>query len=45
MVKRCAWGTCNNDSRYGERFRTENGDTVKFLWLPALQKDKERKDA
>ncbi|KAF1392510.1 hypothetical protein PFLUV_G00028760 [Perca fluviatilis] len=30
MVKRCAWGTCNSDTRYPERL----GDGVYFLPVP-----------
>ena len=46
MVKRCAWGTCNSDSRYPERlFRKTKGITVKFHCFPSEKKHKERRQA
>ena len=45
MVKRCAWGTCNSDSRYPERLKLENDRTVKFHSFPAVKKYRERREA
>ena len=34
-TKRCAYGTCKNDSRYPESWkRNPNGDPVKFFHFP-----------
>ena len=44
MVKRCAWGTCNSDSRYPERLINEVvGTTVTFHHFPTEIRDKERR--
>jgi hypothetical protein len=44
MVKRCAWGTCNTDSRYPERLVNEvEGTTVTFHHFPTEIRDKERR--
>ena len=44
MVKRCAWGTCNSDSRYPERLVNEvEGTTVTFHPFPTEIRDKERR--
>jgi hypothetical protein len=42
MVKRCALGTCRNDSRF-QHLQTKNktGDTVTFYRFPAPQRWKE----
>ena len=45
MVKRCAWGTCNSDSRYLERLKRENGGTVNFISFANAKKHKERREA
>ena len=37
MVKRCAWETCNTDSRYPKRLVN-----VKFHRFPSVAKEKER---
>ena len=35
MTKRCAFGTCKNDSRYPESWkRNPNGNPVKFFHFP-----------
>ena len=43
MVKRCAWGTCNSDSRYPERLLTEEGLAVRFHSFPPQKKQNERR--
>ena len=36
MVKRCAWGTCRNDSRFPHlQNKNKNGDPLKFFRFPA----------
>ncbi len=44
MVKRCAWGTCNTDSRYPERL-IKDGVPVTFHHFPSVTKFKERREA
>lgn len=44
MVKRCAWGKCNTDSRYPERL-TKDGLPVTFHHFPSITKFKERREA
>ena len=41
MVKRCAWGTCNSDSRYPERLFNKEGQGVKSYSFPSLKKNEE----
>jgi hypothetical protein len=36
-TKRCAWGTCNSDSRYPERLKREGKDDVFFLRFPGAK--------
>lgn len=43
MVKRCAWGTCNTDSRYPERL-IRDGIPVTFHHFPSEKEFKERRD-
>ena len=44
MVKRCAWGTCNTDSRYPERL-IKDGVPVTFHRFPSVTKFKEQRKA
>ena len=43
-TKRCAYGTCKNDSRYPEKWkRNPNGDPVEFFLFPgAVRQNEER---
>ena len=42
MVKRCAWGTCRNDSRFQHlQVRNINGDPIKFFRFPPPKRWKE----
>ena len=42
MVKRCAWGTCRNDSRFPHlQNKNKNGDPLKFFRFPAPKRWKE----
>ena len=43
MPKRCAWGTCNSDSRYPERL-INNGISVLFHAFPNEKKFKDRRE-
>ena len=45
MVKHCAWGTCNSDSRYPERLINSNGISVKFYHFPSFKHEKTRREA
>lgn len=37
-TKRCAWGTCRNDTRYPQRIkRNSKGDEVSFLHFPGAK--------
>ena len=45
MVKRCAWGTCNSDTRYPERLVNKEGKSVRFYSFPPLKKQGERRKA
>ena len=45
MVKRCAWGSYNSDSRYLERLKRENGGTVNFISFANAKMHKERRKA
>lgn len=43
-TKRCAFGTCKNDSRYPESWkRNANGDPVKFFHFPGAVRQNERR--
>ena len=43
-TKRCAYGTCKNDSRYPNSWlRNANGDPVKFFHFPGAVRQKERR--
>ena len=43
-TKRCAYGTCKNDSRYPESWkRNPNGDPVKFFHFPGAVRQNERR--
>ncbi|CAB4043638.1 hypothetical protein AC249_AIPGENE23928, partial [Paramuricea clavata] len=44
MVKRCAWGTCNTDSRYPERL-IKDGIPVTFHPFPSERKFKKRRES
>jgi hypothetical protein len=45
MVKRCAWGTCNSDTRYPERLSNKEGKSIRFYSFPSLKKQEERRKA
>jgi len=43
-TKRCAYGTCKNDSRYPESWvRNQNGDPVEFFHFPGPVRQHERR--
>ena len=43
-TKRCAYGTCKNDSRYPESWvRNSDGDPVKFFHFPGAVRQNERR--
>ena len=43
-TKRCAYGTCKNDSRYPKSWvKNSNGDPVKFFHFPGAVREKERR--
>ena len=43
-TKRCAWGTCKNDSRYPHLMvKNKNGDPVRFYRFPALKRSPARR--
>ncbi|CAB4037576.1 zinc finger 554-like isoform X1 [Paramuricea clavata] len=44
MVKRCAWGTCNTDSRYPKRL-IKDGIPVTFHPFPSERKFKKRRES
>ena len=45
MVKRCAWGTCRNDSRFQHlQTKNKNGDPVTFYRFPGQKRWKERRE-
>ncbi len=39
IIKRCAWGTCNTDSRYPERM----GNIIYFITFPESKQNKNTK--
>ena len=42
MVKRCAWGTCRNDSRFPHlQTKNQKGDPITFYRFPAPKRWKE----
>ena len=44
VTKRCAWGTCKNDSRYPSRMvRNNNGDPVTFFHFPGEKRHPKRR--
>ena len=44
-TKRCAWGTCSNDSRLPHRLkRNSNGDEIFFLHFPGVKSHKEKRE-
>ena len=43
-TKRCAWGTCNSDSRYPERLKREGKDDVFFLRFPGAKYHNEKRE-
>lgn len=44
VTKRCAWGTCKNDSRYPERMvKNSNGDPVTFFHFPGEKRQAEKR--
>ena len=44
-TKRCAWGTCSNDSRLPHRLeRNSKGDEVFFLHFLAAKRDKQKRE-
>lgn len=43
-TKRCAYGTCKNDSRYPERWkRNDRGDPVEFYHFPGEKRQKDKR--
>ena len=43
-TKRCAYGTCKNDSRYPQRWvRNPKGDPVEFFHFPGVVRQNERR--
>lgn len=43
--KRCAYGTCKNDSRYPASWvRNPKGDPVEFFHFPGAKRQKERRE-
>lgn len=43
-TKRCAYGTCKNDSRYPQRWeRNSRGDSIQFYHFPGEKRQKERR--
>ena len=43
-TKRCAWGTCKNDTRYPQRMvKNPNGDPVTFVHFPGQKRQAEKR--
>jgi hypothetical protein len=44
-TKRCAWGTCKNDSRYpGRMIKNSNGDPIAFIHFPGAKRNGEKRE-
>ena len=45
VTKRCAWGTCKNDTRYPDSMiKNHNGDLVTFFHFPGQKRQTERRN-
>ena len=45
VTKRCAWGTCKNDTRYPDSMiKNRKGDPVTFFHFPGQKRQTERRN-
>jgi hypothetical protein len=44
VTKRCAWGTCKNDTRYPDRMqKNQQNDPVEFFHFPGPKRNPEKR--